>query len=171
MASKNAIISLSIALSAGIVIGSLSSAPVNATPTAPVRAARSMIGHSLNVCINTTSGVIRASSNCVSGETAFILGGGVGAQGAQGLAGPQGSQGPKGDTGAQGIMGDTGLPGETGIQGVPGGRGISGVQGSQGVKGDTGAQGVKGDTGAQGIPGPQGPQGIPGPQWGSPVLP
>ena len=171
MASKNAIISLSVALSAGIVIGSLSSAPVNATPTAPVRAARSMIGHSLNVCINTTSGVIRASSNCVSGETAFILGGGVGAQGAQGLAGPQGSQGPKGDTGAQGIMGDTGLPGETGIQGAQGVRGISGVQGSQGVKGDTGAQGVKGDTGAQGIPGPQGPQGIPGPQWGSPVLP
>ena len=161
MASKNTIITAAVALSVGLVIGSVSSAPVNASSSTLSKTVRTLVGHSLSVCINGTSGVIRASttaSPCTSGETTFLLGGGIGA------AGPQGPQGDAGPQGLPGAKGDAGVQGDTGPQGDIGPQGLRGLTGSRGITGDTGPQGLPGNDGAQGAVGPVGPQGPVGPR-------
>ncbi len=106
---KNESTKVSIALFAGILIGSLgigiATADETPTPTPTV-----VQGEVISVCIDKKTGVIRASTSCKKTERATVLGG-AGAQG------PKGEKGDTGATGAQGLPGLQGLPGATGATG------------------------------------------------------
>ena len=107
---KNESTKLSIALFAGILIGSLGLGNANAEETpspTPTAAAPVVQGEVLSVCIDKKSGIIRAASSCKKTERATVLGG----------AGAQGPKGDKGDTGATGATGLQGLTGPTGATG------------------------------------------------------
>jgi hypothetical protein len=101
---------VSIALFAGILIGSLgfgnatADETPSATPTSPVEVVQ---GEVISVCIDKKTGIIRASSSCKKTERKTVLGG----AGAQGL---KGDKGDTGATGATGAMGPQGLTGPTG---------------------------------------------------------
>jgi len=106
---KNESTKVSLALFAGILIGSLgigiATADETPTPTPTV-----VQGEVISVCIDKKTGVIRASTSCKKTERATVLGG-AGAQG------PKGEKGDTGATGAQGLPGLQGLPGATGATG------------------------------------------------------
>jgi hypothetical protein len=107
---KNESTKVSIALFAGILIGSLGfgNATADETPAPTV-----VQGEVISVCIDKKTGVIRAVASCKKTERKTVLGG-------------TGAQGPKGDKGDTGTMGATG---PAGIQGLTGAAGsVSGLQ-------------------------------------------
>ena len=112
---KNESTKVSIALFAGILIGSLgigiATADETPTPTPTV-----VQGEVISVCIDKKTGVIRASTSCKKTERATVLGG----------AGAQGAKGDKGDVGATGATGAQGLPGINGLNGATGATGATG---------------------------------------------
>jgi hypothetical protein len=116
---------VSIALFAGILIGSLGLGMATAEET-PLPIAPQ--GDLLKVCIDKKSGVIRSSTSCKKTEKPYVLGGpGVqGIQGVKGDVGPQGVQGIKGDIGSQGLTGPLGLQGSSGPTGPAGPAGPAG---------------------------------------------
>ena len=101
---KNESTKVSIALFAGILIGSLGfgNATADETPAPTV-----VQGEVISVCIDKKTGVIRAVASCKKTERKTVLGG----------TGAQGPKGDKGDTGTQGIQG---LQGERGLVGSSG---------------------------------------------------
>ena len=112
---KNESTKISIALFAGILIGSLgfgiASAEETPTPT-PTSVTSEEIpqGEMLSVCIDKKSGAMRAAKICKKTERSYVLGG-PGPQGPKGDVGPQGLVGPQGPQGPQGITGLTGATG------------------------------------------------------------
>jgi hypothetical protein len=110
---------VSIALFAGILIGSLgfgnASADETPSPT-PTPSAAVVQGEVISVCVDKKTGVLRASTSCKKTERATVLGG----------AGAQGAKGDKGDTGATGMTGVQGLPGTNGLNGSIGATGSTG---------------------------------------------
>ena len=136
---KNESTKISIALFAGILIGSLgfgiASAEETPTPT-PTSVTSEEIpqGEMLSVCIDKKSGAMRAAKSCKKTERSYVLGGPgpqgpKGDVGPQGLVGPQGPQGPKGDVGPQGLVGPQGPQGPQGITGLTGATGsVSGLR-------------------------------------------
>lgn len=116
---------VSIALFAGILIGSLGLGMATAEET-PLPIAPQ--GDLLKVCIDKKSGVIRSSASCKKTEKAYVLGGPgpQGIQGVKGDAGPQGVQGVKGDVGPQGLTGPIGQQGSSGPVGPVGPTGPAG---------------------------------------------
>jgi hypothetical protein len=123
---KNESTKVSIALFAGILIGSLGLGIATAEET-PIPIAPQ--GDLLKVCIDKKSGAIRASTTCKKTEKPYALGG----------PGPQGIQGVKGDVGPQGIQG---------VKGDVGPQGLTGPVGSQGPAGPTGSAGPAGPAGS-----------------------
>ncbi len=135
---------------------------------------------SVNVCINSINGGMRAIASgdvCKTSEELVVLAVGAGGNGATGATGPQGPQGDTGVTGAngqagpqgatgpqgpQGAQGDTGAAGANGQAGPQGSTGATGAQGAAGAQGATGAAGAAGAQGATGAQGPQGLQGAQG---------
>jgi hypothetical protein len=116
---------VSIALFAGILIGSLGLGMATAEETPlPITPQ----GDLLKVCIDKKSGVIRSSTSCKKTEKPYVLGGpGVqGIQGVKGDVGPQGIQGVKGDVGPQGLTGPVGPQGSAGPTGSAGPAGPAG---------------------------------------------
>ena len=110
---KNESTKVSIALFAGILIGSLGFGNVSAeeTPTpTPTPSVEVVQGEVISVCIDKKTGVIRASTTCKKTERKTVLGG----------AGAQGAKGDKGDVGTTGATGAQGLPGLTGATGATG---------------------------------------------------
>ena len=116
---------VSIALFAGILIGSLGLGVATAEET-PLPIAPQ--GDLLKVCIDKKTGVIRSSTTCKKTEKPYELGGpGVqGIQGVKGDVGPLGLQGVKGDVGPQGLTGPLGLQGSSGPAGSAGPAGPAG---------------------------------------------
>ena len=114
---------VSIALFAGILIGSLglgmATAEETPTPT-PTPSVAVVQGEVISVCIDKKTGVIRASTICKKTERKTVLGG----------TGAQGVTGDKGDTGATGPTGIQGLPGVNGVNGLNGATGATGATGS-----------------------------------------
>ena len=106
---KNESTKFSLALFAGILIGSLGIGIATADET-PTPIPTVVQGEVISVCIDKKTGVIRASTSCKKTERATVLGG-AGAQG------PKGEKGDTGATGAQGLPGLQGLPGATGATG------------------------------------------------------
>lgn len=110
---------VSIALFAGILIGSLgfgnASADETPSPT-PTPSVAVVQGEVISVCIEKKTGVIRAATSCKKTERATVLGG----------AGAQGAKGDKGDVGATGTTGVQGLPGLNGLNGSTGATGATG---------------------------------------------
>ena len=110
---------VSIALFAGILIGSLgfgnASADETPSPT-PTPSVEVVQGEIISVCIDKKTGVIRASTSCKKTERKTVLGG----------AGAQGAKGDKGDVGATGATGTQGLPGINGLNGATGATGATG---------------------------------------------
>jgi len=126
--------SAALSLTLGLFLGAVGFGPVVADSPSPAPSASVAVGEVLKVCIDSKSGVIRASIKCAKTERATVLGG----------------VGPKGDTGERGPKGESGATGTQGPQGLTGDRG---PQGPQGLTGDRGPQGLQGFTGATG---PQG---------------
>jgi hypothetical protein len=127
---KNESTKVSIALFAGILIGSLGfgNATAEETPAPTPTAAPVPQGNVISVCIDKKTGVIRAVSTCKKTERSYVLGGPgpigpKGDVGPQGLVGPLGTQGVKGDVGPQGLVGPQGVQG---TQGMTGGIGPTG---------------------------------------------
>ena len=110
---------ISIALFAGILIGSLgfgnASADETPSPT-PTPSVAVVQGEVISICVDKKTGVLRASTSCKKTERATVLGG----------AGAQGAKGDKGDTGATGVTGVQGLPGLNGSNGATGSTGATG---------------------------------------------
>jgi hypothetical protein len=123
---KNESTKFSIALFAGILIGSLGlgNATAEETPS-PTPAVQ---GDVISVCIDKKTGVMRAVPTCKKTERTYVLGG-------------PGPKGPKGDVGPQGLVGPAGPQGSKGDVGP---QGIAGPQGPQGLQGMTGATGPTG---------------------------
>jgi hypothetical protein len=116
---KNESTKVSIALFAGILIGSLGfgNATADETPTpTPTPSAEVVQGEVISVCIDKKTGVIRASTTCKKTERKTVLGG----------AGARGAKGDKGDVGATGTTGIQGLPGLNGLNGATGATGATG---------------------------------------------
>jgi len=116
---KNESTKVSIALFAGILIGSLGlgSATAEETPSpTPTPSVAAVQGEVISVCIDKKTGVFRASTSCKKTERATVLGG----------AGAQGAKGDKGDVGATGATGAQGLPGINGLNGATGATGATG---------------------------------------------
>ncbi|MFM7492182.1 MAG: hypothetical protein ACKO20_06810, partial [Actinomycetota bacterium] len=95
---KNESTKLSIALLAGIMIGSLgfgNAIAEETTTTTTTTATTEAVpqGDLLSVCIDKKSGAMRASKSCKKTERSYVLGG-PGPEGPKGEVGPQG---PKGD--------------------------------------------------------------------------
>ena len=115
---------VSIALFAGILIGSLGlgMATAEETPAPTPTAAPVPQGAVISVCIDKKTGAMRAASTCKKTERSYVLGGPgpigpKGDVGPQGLVGPLGTQGVKGDVGPQGLVGPQGMTGATGPTG------------------------------------------------------
>ena len=120
---KNESTKVSIALFAGILIGSLGfgNATADETPTpTPTPSVAVVQGEVISVCIDKKTGVIRASTICKKTERKTVLGG----------TGARGVTGDKGDTGATGPTGIQGLPGVNGVNGLNGATGATGATGS-----------------------------------------
>ena len=130
---KNESTKISIALFAGILIGSLgfgiASAEETPTPT-PTSVTSEEIpqGEMLSVCIDKKSGAMRAAKSCKKTERSYVLGG----PGPRGPKGDVGPQGPKGDVGPQGARGEVGPQGQVGPQGNQGPQGLTGAPGPTG---------------------------------------
>ena len=102
-------------------------------------------------------------TNLIPGQIyvfSFVVNGGTGPKGDQGIQGFTGATGP---TGLQGPTGETGPTGPTGLQGETGPTGPTGLQGATGPTGETGPTGAQGATGPTGFKGDTGPMGISGP--------
>jgi len=135
---KNESTKFSIALFAGILIGSLGlgNATAEETPTPTPIATPVEQGDVISVCIDKKTGVMRAVSTCKKTERSYVLGGPgpkgpKGDVGPQGLVGPAGPQGSKGDVGPQGIVGPQGPQGLQGMTGATGPTGsVSGLRSS-----------------------------------------
>ena len=110
---KNESTKVSIALFAGILIGSLGLGMATAEET-PLPIAPQ--GDLLKVCIDKKSGAIRSSTTCKKTEKPYALGG-PGVQGIQGVKGDVGPQGLTGPVGPQGSAGPTGSAGPAGPAG------------------------------------------------------
>jgi hypothetical protein len=123
---KNEGTKVSLALFAGILIGSLGLGIATAEETPlPIQSQ----GDSVKVCIDKKSGAIRSSNSCKKTEKPYVLGG----------PGVQGIQGVKGDVGSQGIQG---------VKGDIGSQGLTGPLGPQGAAGPTGSSGPTGPAGS-----------------------